>query len=117
MTLIKQTIYEVRDYWRDNDLDRYYRILLLPETDEALNARMCAAFEAKFGDCSIMVIEGEAARQILTLYSLYEFTDKLLIGSFDLPNGRKLRNLLDSGIATEEELINDVLFKDMERMK
>jgi hypothetical protein len=39
---------------------------------------------------------------MLLIYSLYAFTDKLIIGSFDLPHGRKLRNFLDSGIATED---------------
>jgi len=107
--MVSDSIYKARDYWRDNDLDRYDLILLLPETDQALNARIRAAFEGKFGGRSITVIEGEAARQILTLYSLYEFTDKLIIGSFDLPYGRKLRNLLDNEIATEDELTNNVI--------
>jgi hypothetical protein len=46
---------------------------------------------------------------LYSLFSLYVFNDKLIIGSFDFPSGRKLRNLLDSGIATEDELINDVI--------
>ncbi|MDR2089459.1 MAG: hypothetical protein LBP73_08900 [Clostridiales Family XIII bacterium] len=49
----------------------------------------------------------------MELYSLYAFTDKLIVGSFDLPHGRKLRNLLDAGLATEEELINDVILGAM----
>ncbi|MDR3165269.1 MAG: hypothetical protein LBU13_06795 [Synergistaceae bacterium] len=47
------------------------------------------------------------------MYSLYEFSDKVIIGSFDEPHGRKLRNLLDSGIATEETLIDDVILGAM----
>ena len=58
-----------------------------------------------------MILEGKDAQEILALYSLYAFTDKLIIGSFDLPHGRKLRNLLDSGVATEDELINDVILE------
>jgi hypothetical protein len=46
---------------------------------------------------------------LCSLFSLYEFTDKLIFGSFDFPPERKLRNLLDSGVATEEELINEVI--------
>jgi len=79
----------------------------------AENAKMCAAFNAKLGDRRGMVIEGRQAERLLDLYSLYAFTDKLIIGSFDLPRGRKLRNLLDSGTATEDELINDVILGAM----
>ena len=98
-----------RAYWRDHDLDRFDHVLLLPGIDEALNERLRAAFAAKLGDCRGTIIEGRQADELLSLYSLYAFTGKLIIGSFDEPPGRKLRNLLDSGVATEEELINDVI--------
>ena len=98
-----------RAYWRDHDLDRFDYVLLLPGMDDALNERISAAFAAKLGGCRGTVIEGRQADGILSLYSLYAFTDKLIIGSFDEPHGRKLRNLLDSGVAAEEELINDVI--------
>ena len=96
-------------FFREWQLDRFDYVLILPGMDEALNERISAAFTAKLGDCSGTVIEGLQADELLSLYSLYAFTDKLIIGSFDEPPGRKLRNLLDSGVATEEELIKDVI--------
>jgi hypothetical protein len=101
------------DYWLANGLDGCDFALLLPPDDTALNARIRAAFEAKLGGRRGAVIEGREAEELLALYSLYAFTNKLIIGSFDLPHGRKLRNLLDSGIATEETLINDVILGAM----
>ena len=82
-------------------------------TDANLSAELRAVFMVKLGNRRGIIIEGERAEQLLNLYSLYKFTDKLIIGSFDLPHGRKLRNLLDSGIATESELINDVILGEM----
>ena len=87
--------------------------VLVLSTADALNSRIRAAFEAKLDGRRGAVVEGRNAEDLLALYSLYAFTDKLIIGSFDLPHGRKLRNLLDSGIATEEELINDVILGAM----
>lgn len=84
-------------------------VLLLPNPSEGI----ASAFKRKLGHCKGMIIEGEAARQILALYSLYEFSDKIIIGSFDEPYGRKLRNLLNSGVATEEELINEAILRVM----
>ena len=103
-------------YWRENDLDIYDYILLLPGTDAVLNELIRAAFEAKLGVYIGHVIESDSARLISSLYSLYEFTDKLIIGSFDLPHGRKLRNLLISGSSTEEELINDVILGNIAKV-
>ena len=57
------------------------------------------------------MIEGEAAEGLVRLYELYEFSSKIIIGSFDAPYGRKLRNLLDSGIADEDVLIDDVILE------
>ena len=93
-----------------NDFDH---ILLLPHDDNRLNSLLAASFIAKIGDKQGVVIKGNSAKEIIKLYSLYAFTDKLIIGSFDLPYGRKLRNLLDSGIATEETLINNVILRGL----
>jgi hypothetical protein len=88
--------------------------LILPHDDKNLNSKLRVAFDAKLKGRRGVILQGEQANDLLALYSLYAFTDKLIIGSFDLPRGRKLRNLLDSGIATEEELINDVIFGGMD---
>jgi hypothetical protein len=84
-------------------------VLLLPGGDAGLNDRIRAAVAVTLGGRRGAVVEGRDARDLLALYSLYAFTDKLIVGSFDLPHGRKLRNLLDSGTADEETLINDVI--------
>ena len=127
-----------REYWFHNHLSKYDFILHFPHADHQLNTQMLSAFETKLqswtdkngGNCPSAVvlsssaifkskffatelISEEISDNILALYSLYAFTDKLIVGSFDLPHGRKLRNLLDSGIATEDELINDVILGAM----
>ena len=100
---------EARAYWHEHGLGRFDHILLLPGNDAALNGRIRSAFEAKLGGREGAVVEGDEAWTLVALYSLYAFTGKLIVGSFDLPFGRKLRNLLDSGAASEEDLINDVI--------
>lgn len=114
-----------RSYWIENAFDAYNHILLLPHTDKVLNNAVVAAFCANAARsnaiilsrtelrseicCPVKLVSEEAANDLISLYCMYEFTDKLIIGSFDLPPGRKLRNLLESGAATEDMLINDVI--------
>ena len=100
---------EAHAYWHEHGLGRFDHILLLPGNDTALNGRIRCAFEAKLCGRTGAVVEGDAARSLVALYSLYAFTDKIIIGSFDLPYGRKLGNLLYCGAADEEDLINDVI--------
>ena len=88
-------------------------ILALPDYDELFNRRILISFNAKLAGRAGIVVETKTARELIQLYSLYSFSDKLIIGSLDLPYGRKLRNLLESGIATEDELINDVILGSM----
>jgi hypothetical protein len=106
---IDKQVRQVKKKWQDSGLCDYDYVLLLPQNDLRLNVLLRSAFIHKLGDRRGIVIEGAQAEELLTLYSFYAFTNKLIVGSFDLPHGRKLRNLLDSGIATEEELINDVI--------
>lgn len=128
---------KARQFFLSNSLDEYDHVLLLPERDEKLNNIMCSAFERKLMVISeansgrtpkavvltrtlpdestyfdTRTVSDEIIDSLLTLYGMYEFTDKLIIGSFDLPYGRKLRNLLNSEIASETELINTVLFQN-----
>ncbi len=134
--LVKQAE-KARKYWFENLLDEYDYILLLPENDERMNKIMCGAFERKLKViidanrdripkavvlsralpetsmyCAAVTVSEEIAEGLLSLYCMFEFTDKLIIGSFDLPYGRKLRNLLNSGITSETELINSVIFQN-----
>ncbi len=84
-------------------------VLCLPEDNPAIEA----AFSARLNGRRGLVIRGDEARQMLALYSLYAFSDKVIIGSLDEPYGRKLRNLLLSGVASEAELIEDVILGGM----
>jgi len=84
-------------------------VLLLPHSDTSIHKKIYSAFIAKLNGRTGLAVTGTRADQLLNVYLLYTFTDKLIVGSFDLPHGRKLRNLLDCGIASEEQLINDVL--------
>ena len=84
-------------------------VLLLPDGDVRFNDKMRRAFVAKLSGKSGLILDGHEAQAILALYSLYAFSDKVIVGSLDLPHGRKLRNLLDCGMATDDELINDVI--------
>ena len=106
--------YKALSYWHDNGLGDFDRVLLLPHENRPLNMKIRSAFENKLNGRKGTVVEGEAARELVWLYSLYAFTDKLIIGSFDEPPGRKLRNLLTGGVATEDELINDAILEAME---
>jgi len=92
-----------------NIIDTYDFILLTIKKKTHIET----SFTEKLGNRRGIIIGGEKASQLLDIYSLYEFSDKIIIGSFDEPNGRKLRNLLESGIATEDELINDVILGAM----
>jgi hypothetical protein len=86
-------------------LETYDFVLLLPNDNKFIRSK----FETKLSNRKGMILEGEEAQQLLLLYSLYEFSDKIIVGSFSEPYGQKLNNLIDCGIATEEELINDVI--------
>lgn len=96
-------------YWKENHLDSYdFVFLMLTE-----NRDFQSLFLNKLKNRKGIIIHGEEARQLLLLYSLYEFSGNIIIASFDQPYGRKLQNLLVNGIGTEEELINDVLLGEM----
>ena len=99
--------------WQNKNLNNADYILLLPHDDMEFNDRVRTSFIAKLNNRTGIVIEGPEARMLLTLYSLYAFTDKIIIGSFSEPHGRKLFNLLTSRIAAQEELINDVILGAM----
>ena len=114
---IDQLSHDVRNTWNNAHLDAADYILLLPHDDTHLNAQLRAAFKEKLRNRRGTILEGRHTDELIALYSLYCFTDKLIIGSFDLPPGRKLRNLLNSGIATEAELINNVILGCMDDNK
>ena len=91
-------------------ISHYDFILVIPSTEPVcFSSRLRLVFNAKLGLRSGVVIDGQQADELIELYSLYAFSGKIIVGSIDLPHGRKLRNLLKSGIATEDELIDDVI--------
>ena len=120
---------EARLFWNSHALDGYQHILLLPHANEAFHALMLASFSNFLGRVAqknggapvralviaaqpapqheryeVMRVPGETIDGILALYCMYEFTDTLIVGSFTLPHGRKLQNLLETGVSTEAEL-------------
>lgn len=107
-TLFKQ-LDSYRCVWTTQKLDSYDFILLLPDGKDELSHRIRAAFEQKLKGRRGAIIEGEAANKLVRLYELYEFSGKVIVGSFDKPYGRKLLNLFNCGIADELTLINDVI--------
>ena len=123
---------EGRNYWQRNKLDRYDCVLLIPDDGASMHTAILDTFQERIerlsdagrqvravaaavvplppsGSYETLKLTCEESEALLALYSLYEFTGNLIIGSFDLPYGRKLRNLLDSGVTTEESLISDVI--------
>ena len=104
----------VRKIWDASDLDSMDYVLLLPHDDIRLNAMLRSVFEEKLGSRRGLVIDDERAGALIELYSLYALTDKLIIGSFDLPHGRKLRNFLDCNLIAEQELISSVILGVMD---
>ena len=134
LSLLFEQAEKARIYWQEHSLSEYDSILLLPSTDERLNEIMLSAFEAKLrkipessgrdfpkaavlsvnpsregGYFTFIQITTEIAQNILQLYCMYEYSNKIMIGSFDLPYGRKLRNLMNSGISSEMELVDMIL--------
>ena len=121
-----------RRFWIKNKLDKYDYVLLLPEKNFVFSSKVLKAFAYKLDNLvdmgrsvkavvlsfenipinnlfeQIIITEVEAYA-IISLYSMYKFTGKLIIGSFELPHGRKLKNLIDCGIATEEDLVSEVI--------
>jgi hypothetical protein len=105
-----------RNFWLSNALDGYKAVLLLPDPDSHLNALFISALSEKtknFAVISTIDIDTRGGKlikttpemidSIISLYSLYRFTDRLIIASSSLPLGEKLQNLLQSGIITMRE--------------
>ena len=105
-------------------LNSYDRILLLPEHDRQWNSRLSILFQGRMEEEKLRgkiltiaplllddaeIIPMEMMQEILHLYQLYEFTDKIIIGSLHQPFGRKWGNLLKTGCMTEMELVRAML--------
>lgn len=122
-----------RKYWLESSIEQYEFVLLLPHYNKSINESILNAFIKKLSDQPLRgnpkkalvlsvgkiekgplytnrIITEDLAASILTLYGMYAFTDKLIIGSMELPYGRKIKNLLDCGIGSEEGLLNSIIF-------
>lgn len=125
-----------RAFWLEHNLDKYHRILMLPEENGPLAVQVMDMLREKpasmqgltapnqnllacLATVSFVQVPGidwihvtkEEAEGLLILYSMYEFTDKLIFVSHDQPYGRKLYNLLETGIASEEELTDEIILE------
>jgi len=98
-------IRSAQNYWLANSLYDYDFILLLPQA----NAKIESAFTSKLNGRSGYVVTGEEAEQLVALYSLYEFSGNIIVGSFDAPYGRKLRNIP----ADEDAIIDKIILGGM----
>jgi len=94
-----------QNYWLANSLYEYDFVLLLPRTDEKIKA----AFTAKLKERRGRIITGKEADLLIALYSLYEFSGNIIVGSFDAPYGRKLRNIP----ADEDTIIDKIILGGM----
>lgn len=104
-----ETIKAAVEYWKEKKLDRYEFVLLMVTENRMLRSMFIQKLRNRKG----IIIEGKEAQLLLELYALYEFSGKIIVGSLEKPCGRKLQNLLYCGIASEEELINDVILGAM----
>lgn len=104
-----ETIKAAVEYWKEKKLDRYEFVLLMITENRMLRSMFIHKLHNRNG----IIIDGKEAQQLLELYTLYEFSGKIIVGSLEKPFGRKLQNLLNCGIAMEEELINDVILGAM----
>ncbi|MGG2084590.1 hypothetical protein [Lysinibacillus pakistanensis] len=62
----------------------------------------------------IQLLNAEKIQEILFLYNLYMFTDKLIILSPTQPNGRTAYNLVEQGIIDIEEFISVGILQNRE---
>lgn len=124
-----------REFWLARSLDDFDIVLLLPTANDPLTAVLPAALEKRiqemaergeFGQPRVVVLSTvppppslsytaitvteEETRALLSLYCMYEFSDKLVIGSLGSPTGRKSSNLLNGGVASAAELAATIFF-------
>jgi len=104
-----ETVNRARSYWIYNNLCEYDFVLLLPVMNEKIKASFLSKLNGRRGH----VITGKEAEELVELYSLYEFSGNVIVGSFDEPYGRKLRNILENKMATEEAVIDNIILGGM----
>lgn len=134
---ITKQLNKAKSFWLDNSMNQNDRILLLPHGNKRLNLELCEIFEEKLNESydmhnkdsvnykavvlsinmvktskfyTVHIISEYLMDSILTLFGMYKFTDKLIIGSLELPYGRKIRNLLTCDIGSEKELMESIIF-------
>lgn len=115
---------EIRQ-WLERLLEVNDKVLLLPGADDAWNGRLVELFAARMQErglvgtvitvqqvqkpCMVEYISTMQMQGILHLFQLYEFTDKLIVGSLEEPYGRRWKLLLENGCADREQLMQGML--------
>lgn len=65
----------------------------------------------------IIEIPNNQMQNLIDLYTLYQFTDKLIIASLDLPKGRTIKNLVGKKNITKEEIVSIAILRNREFVK
>lgn len=110
-----------RELWLKENFDKYDYVLVLPEDDNKLNnliLSVCNELNTENGiilaktklNDDVRVSSEYEINSIIKLYELYEFTDKLIIGSFTKPKGRRSLNLLNIDDVTLKEIVEITIF-------
>lgn len=133
---IKQAEYG-RKIWLEL-VDKYglegnFRVVLFPSDDKDINtisvkamrklsekveklialsySQEVLSWDVKESNIILQLFSRKEAEALMRFYSMYEFTDKLIIASLDEPEGRKGKGLIGAKGITLEELVNIGIFK------
>lgn len=133
---IKQAEYG-RKIWLEL-VDKYglegnFRVVLFPSDDKDINtisvkamrklsekveklialsySQEVLSWDVKESNIILQLFSRKEAEALMRFYSMYEFTDKLIIASLDEPEGRKGKGLIGVKGITLEELVNIGIFK------
>lgn len=132
----KQKAIYGREYWIKEKLDNYQYVLVLAG-NYSIQEEICISFEkllckdkehvnrqivgrgliltvnpireSTYYD--VRIVRAEVIQNILQLYCLYKFTDKLLIGSMEEPYGRDLDKLLSLETLTVNDVVDSIICK------
>lgn len=120
-----------RQYWLSNNLDYYDFVMVIPKDAEADRELFVCLLANKIAQtngqgimvsatdelekeerrCKIKPCTDEEAQNLIYLYSMYEFTDKLIIASFKQPFGRSLENYMGYMALNKKKIASMALFK------
>lgn len=85
--------------------EKVEKLIALSYSQEVLS------WDVKESNIILQHFSRKEAEALMRFYSMYEFTDKLIIASLDEPEGRKGKGLIGVKGITLEELVNIGIFK------